>query len=43
MFATEASRRRLQMCADCKVIDMMENKAEADISDYLEPGGKGGV
>lgn len=43
MFATAAAQQRLQMCADCRVIDMMENKAEADISDYLEPGGKGGA
>jgi ferredoxin len=26
--------RRLQMCADCRVIDMVENKAEASIFDY---------
>jgi ferredoxin len=26
--------RRLQMCGDCRVIDMMENKAEASIFDY---------
>ena len=25
--------RRLQMCADCRVVDMMENKEEIDISD----------
>jgi ferredoxin len=26
--------RRLQMCGDCRVVDMMENKAEATIFDY---------
>lgn len=26
--------RRLQMCGDCRVVDMMENKAEASIFDY---------
>ncbi|HET7297820.1 MAG TPA: 4Fe-4S dicluster domain-containing protein, partial [Burkholderiales bacterium] len=32
MFA--GGMRRLQMCGDCRVIDMMENKAEASIFDY---------
>ncbi len=32
MFA--GGTRRLQMCADCRVIDMMENKTEASILDY---------
>ena len=31
MFATEESRRRLQMCADCRVVDMMANKNEASV------------
>jgi ferredoxin len=26
--------RRLQMCGDCRVVDMMENKGEASIFDY---------
>jgi len=26
--------RRLQMCGDCRVVDMMENKTEASIHDY---------
>jgi ferredoxin len=26
--------RRLQMCADCRVVDMMENKSETSIFDY---------
>jgi ferredoxin len=29
--------RRLQMCADCRVIDMMENKNEAQIFDVPKP------
>jgi ferredoxin len=33
MFAGGAGLRRLQMCADCRVIDMMENKSEASIFD----------
>jgi ferredoxin len=32
MFA--GGTRRLQMCADCRVVDMMENRAEASIFDY---------
>jgi ferredoxin len=31
MFA--GGTRRLQMCADCRVIDMMENKSEAKVTD----------
>ncbi|QJR11596.1 Ion-translocating oxidoreductase complex subunit B [Usitatibacter rugosus] len=31
MFATEEARRRLQMCADCRVVDMMSNKQEASV------------
>jgi hypothetical protein len=26
--------RRLQMCGDCRVVDMMENKGEASIFDF---------
>jgi hypothetical protein len=33
MFAGEGALRRLQMCADCRVIDMMDNKNEASIFD----------
>jgi hypothetical protein len=33
MFAGGAALRRLQMCGDCRVVDMMENKAEASIFD----------
>jgi ferredoxin len=33
MFATGGALRRLQMCADCRVVDMMENKDEASIFD----------
>jgi ferredoxin len=32
MFA--GGTRRLQMCGDCRVVDMMENKGEASIFDY---------
>jgi len=32
MFA--GGTRRLQMCGDCRVVDMMENRAEASILDY---------
>src|SRR4029079_5967370 len=31
MFAGEGALRRLQMCADCRVVDLMENKAEATV------------
>ncbi|MCC6609133.1 MAG: 4Fe-4S binding protein [Burkholderiales bacterium] len=33
MFAGGAGLRRLQMCADCRVVDMMENPSEASILD----------
>src|ERR1051325_9598907 len=33
MYAGAGALRRLQMCADCRVIDMMENKQEASIFD----------
>jgi ferredoxin len=33
MFAGGGAKR-LQMCGDCRVVDMMENKAEASIFDY---------
>jgi hypothetical protein len=33
MFASGGALRRLQMCADCRVIDMMENKDETSILD----------
>jgi ferredoxin len=35
MFA--AGTRRLQMCGDCRVVDMVENTAEASIFDYTKP------
>jgi hypothetical protein len=34
MFAGGGALRRLQMCGDCRVVDMMDNKAEATIFDY---------
>jgi ferredoxin len=36
MFTGGGALRRLQMCADCRVVDMMENKAETSIFD-LKP------
>jgi ferredoxin len=34
MFAGAGSLRRLQMCGECRVVDMLENKNEATIFDY---------
>jgi len=34
MFAGGAGLRRLQMCGDCRVVDMMENTTEASIHDF---------
>ena len=34
MFAGGAALRRLQMCADCRVVDMMDNKSETTIFDH---------
>jgi len=34
MFAGPGALRRLQMCGDCRVVDMMANKAEATIHDF---------
>ncbi|HXM83050.1 MAG TPA: 4Fe-4S binding protein [Burkholderiales bacterium] len=34
MFAGAGALRRLQMCGDCRVVDMMENRAEATIFDF---------
>jgi ferredoxin len=36
MFASEAQRRRLQMCADCRVIDLMENENSTKAWDMTE-------
>lgn len=38
MFATGEALRRLQMCADCRVIDMMEKQGDASIFDYRGGG-----
>ncbi len=43
MFATTGAQQRLQMCADCRVIDMMENRSEANILDSPGPDEKGGT
>jgi ferredoxin len=34
MFAGGAALKRLQMCGDCRVVDMMDNKGETTIFDY---------
>jgi hypothetical protein len=34
MFATGGALRRLQMCGDCRVIDMVESKDQPSILDY---------
>jgi ferredoxin len=34
MFAGVGALKRLQMCADCRVVDMMSNTNEASIHDY---------
>jgi ferredoxin len=34
MFATGGALRRLQMCGDCRVVDMMDSKNEPSILDY---------
>jgi hypothetical protein len=31
MFSSPESQRRLQMCADCRVVDMMSNTREASV------------
>jgi len=33
MFAGDGALKRLQMCADCRVVDMMENKEEISIDE----------
>jgi ferredoxin len=33
MYGGEGSLKRLQMCADCRVVDMMENRSEATVFD----------
>jgi ferredoxin len=41
MFGSENALRRLQMCGDCRVVDMMEAEGEANILDAGD--GQGGV
>jgi ferredoxin len=43
MFASPQAQRRLQMCADCRVVDMMENREELSVHDVTRngPGGQG--
>ena len=38
MFAAEGALRRLQMCGDCRVIDMMEKQSDTNIFDYRGGG-----
>lgn len=40
MYATEASRNRLQMCADCRVVDMLQNAEEVNIFDIQREAGE---
>jgi ferredoxin len=41
LFATPEAQRRLQMCADCRVLDMLEHKEDsASIFGYPTVGGK---
>ncbi len=40
MFGTPEALRRLQMCADCRVLDMMEKSDRATIFDFPDGGGK---
>jgi hypothetical protein len=37
MFAGGGALRRLQMCGDCRVIDMVGSKDEPSILDYTRP------
>jgi len=37
MFASGGALRRLQMCGDCRVIDMVGSKDEPSILDYTRP------
>ena len=37
MFSGEGALKRLMMCADCRVIDMMENQNEMSIHDVKNP------
>jgi ferredoxin len=39
MFSTSEALRRLQMCADCRVIDMMEKQGDTSIFDFRDGGG----
>lgn len=41
MFSGKVALRRLQMCADCRVVDMMENKNEVSILGGSAPGAAG--
>jgi hypothetical protein len=36
MYTGEAARTRLQMCPDCRIVDMMENQSQISVFD-LKP------
>ena len=38
MFGSPEALRRLQMCADCRVLDMMEKTETATVFDYPSTG-----
>lgn len=40
MFSTGEALRRLQMCADCRIVDMMEGKDESTIYSYTNAKGE---
>ena len=42
MFASNDSLNRLKMCADCRVIDMMEKQGNTNIFDYRDGEGRSG-
>jgi ferredoxin len=40
MFASSDALSRLKMCADCRVIDMMEKQGDTNIFDYRDGEGR---
>ena len=39
MFGSPEALKRLQMCADCRVLDMMESRNDASIFEFPGTGG----
>jgi hypothetical protein len=37
MFAADGAIRRLQMCGDCRVVDMVSAQDERSIFDFTKP------